>query len=190
MAEHSTFIKLDRNIMRWRWYKNGPVLRLFIHLLFKANVTDNDFEDITVKRGQVVTSIHQLSEQTGLSEKQVRTALEHLKSTNEVASTSSNRYTLITLVNYDAYQSVGANKRANKGQTDGNQKAIKGQQYKNNKKDNANALSKNEKKGAPAPVPADAVLEPKEWELRRRLPSDMWGDFQSEEEYEEWRVAH
>lgn len=185
MAEHSTFIKLDRNMMRWRWYKNGPVMRLFIHLLFKANVTDGNFEDITVKRGQLVTSIHQLSTQTGLTDKQVRTALEHLKRTNEVASTSSNRYTLITLQNYDAYQGAGANKRASKGQTDGKQKANKGQQYKNNKKEDTNVSSKNEKKGADAPTPAA-----REWELRRNIPQDYWGVFPSEEFFDEWWLEH
>lgn len=132
MAEKSTFIKIDRNILRWRWYQDINTFKLFIHLLLKANINDNDFRDITVHRGQLVTSLNHLSKETGLTLKQTRIALEHLKETHEVAQSSTSKYTVITVLNYDTYQK-GAQSRANKGHAGGTPGANKGQQSKNNK---------------------------------------------------------
>ena len=190
MAEHSTFIKLDRNMMKWRWYQDAVTKSVFIHLLFKANIKPGEFRDIPVDRGQLITSLSHLAEETGLSIQQTRTALEHLKSTHEITQSTNNRYTLITLTNYDAYQGKPTSKATNNQHainTQSNKQSTTIKEYKNV---DANASTKERKKGAPAPVPADAGLEPKEWEVRRKLPSDMWGDFQSEEEFDEWRIAH
>ena len=48
MAETTTFIKLDRNIRSWRWYKDPNTMRVFIDLLLDANISDRDFMGITV----------------------------------------------------------------------------------------------------------------------------------------------
>lgn len=81
MAEKSSFIKLDRNILQWGWYKNANTFRVFIHLTLTANIRANTFEGILIERGEVATSVFSLAENLGLTEKQVRTALSHLKST-------------------------------------------------------------------------------------------------------------
>jgi len=106
MAEPTTFIKLDRNIVNWRWFKDHNTYKLFTYLLIVANLTDKPWKDIIVKRGQIVTSTKHLSEETGLTARSVRTSLERLKSTQEVTSLSSPQYTVITINNYDAYQKV------------------------------------------------------------------------------------
>ena len=86
MAEKSTFIKIDRNILKWRWYEDANTFRVFVHLIIKANIRDADFERITVKRGQLVTSYPHLSRDLGISVKSARTAIKHLKETGEVQS--------------------------------------------------------------------------------------------------------
>ena len=161
MASRSTFIKIDRNIMRWRWYKDANTVRVFLHLILNANISDHDFENITVHRGQLVTSQKSLSNDLGLTIKQIRTALEHLKSTGEVAVTQYPKYSLITVLSYASYQDVRAGARAESGapfaaingQPKGSQGAGKGQQYKNIKK------SKNEKEYGAAPLGAQAAEE-------------------------------
>lgn len=185
MAEHTTYIKLDRNMMTWRWYKDDATKSLFIHILFKANVKSGDFRGITVKRGQLITSREKLAEETGLTIQQVRTGLNRLKSTNEITCETTNRYTLITVVNYNSYQDKSTNKLTNKQPTNNQQITIKQPQSKNNKKEDTNVSSKNEKKGADAPTPAA-----REWELRRNIPQDYWGVFPSEEFFDEWWLEH
>lgn len=99
------YIKLFRSILRWRWWGNPTVLLLWIYILLCVNIVDNDFEDITVKRGQLVTSIDRLSRETFLSPKQVRNALKKLKSTNEISIQTTNRFTVITVNKFSDFQS-------------------------------------------------------------------------------------
>lgn len=135
----------DRKITKWRWYKDMNTFKLFFHLILTANYQDSDFENITVKRGQRVASIRSLSAETGLSEKQVRTAIKHLKETQEVAHTPTPKYSVFTILNYDLYQQR-THETANEGQTKGKRGANEGQQLNKDKKD-----KKDKKyKGAPA----------------------------------------
>ncbi len=117
MPEKSTFIKLNRKILKWRWYQDSNTFRVFVHLLLTANITDRDFGQVTVKRGQLVTSVAHLSQGLGISVKSIRTALEHLKSTNEVAIKTTSKYSIITINNYNEYQKA-ASTLANEGQTE------------------------------------------------------------------------
>lgn len=61
-----------------------------------------------VRRGQLLTSRSILSRQTGLSERQVRTCLSRLKTTNQVTiettGVSTSRKTIVTLCKYEDYQ--------------------------------------------------------------------------------------
>ena len=96
----NTFIKLDRSIEKWRWFKNQNTLQLWIYILLNANITDHDFDKIMVHRGELVTSYESLSKATGMSLKEVRTALTHLKETGEVAVRIYPKYSVISVVNY------------------------------------------------------------------------------------------
>ena len=121
------FVKIDRKITKWRWYKDTSTFKIFLHLILTANYEDREFEDIVIKRGQRVASIRSLAAESGLTEKNVRTAIKHLKATGEVASLPTPKYTVFTVVNYEKYQIV-ANKVANEGRTGGEQVANEGQQ--------------------------------------------------------------
>ena len=113
MAEKSTWIKIDRNIQDWRWYQDGPTFRLWIHLLLNANVEDKEWCGITVHRGELATSVKHLSEQTGLTIKQVRRALDNLVASGEVGKVRASRFTLVQCVSYDVYQQAGKTKGNN-----------------------------------------------------------------------------
>ena len=89
---------------KWEWYTDIPTKTLFIHLLLTANWADGKFQGIDIPAGSLVTSVAHLSKQTGLSIQQVRTAIKHLISTGEITSTSTNKYTLITICNWWNFQ--------------------------------------------------------------------------------------
>jgi hypothetical protein len=82
------------------------MVHLFIHLLINANHKDKTWKGITVKRGQVLTGRKQISEATGISEQKIRTCIKRLKSTSEITNKSTNKYTIITLCNFDEYQNI------------------------------------------------------------------------------------
>ena len=104
------FIKLHRKIISWSWYKDSKVKALFIHCLLKANYQDGQWHNISVKRGSFLTSISHLAEETGLTIKEVRRALEELTEAKCLLKTSTAKYTLVTVINYDEYQDEGKEK--------------------------------------------------------------------------------
>jgi len=101
---NNTFIKIYRSLLDWGWHKYPNTLSLFVHLIILANIKDKPFGKITVKRGQYVTSYPKLAQQAGLSIQEVRTALGHLKSTGEITVTTTSKYSIITINNYNRYQ--------------------------------------------------------------------------------------
>ena len=129
-------IAVDRSILNWRWYKNANTFRVFMHLLLTANYAPADYENIRLERGDVIVTYSGLGEVLGLSVKEVRTALDHLKETGETAVKKYPKYQVVSIVNYDSYQWVSAVKSAGKGQSKGSQTAVKGQL--SNKKNNNN----------------------------------------------------
>lgn len=100
------FIKIHRSILSWEWYTDTNTMRLFLHLLLTVNYEPGRWQGIEINRGQRVCSLPALSEETGLSIQQTRTALKRLISTGSVTDQATNRYRLITVVNYDKFQDV------------------------------------------------------------------------------------
>lgn len=98
------YIKLHRKILDWEWFQDPNTLTLFIYLLAKANHKAKKWQGQTIERGQLVTSFAKMSEETGLSVRNVRTALAHLESTGEVTRKATNKRQTITVENYTSYQ--------------------------------------------------------------------------------------
>ena len=98
------FVKLNRNITEWAWYTDANTLRVFLYLLLKANFADKDFNTRTIKRGQLVIGRKKLADELKLSEREVRTALNHLKTTNEIAIETTSQYSIITVNSYNEHQ--------------------------------------------------------------------------------------
>ena len=100
------YIFLHRSLLDWDWYSDGNTKDVFIHLLLKANFKPGNWKGITIARGQLVTSLPSLSAELGISIQSIRTAIKHLKSTGEVTDVSTGNARLVTVVNYDKYQSL------------------------------------------------------------------------------------
>lgn len=98
------WIKVHRKMTEWEWYQDPNTCRLFLHLLLTVNHKPMKWRGIEVPIGSKITSREKLSQETGLSQRQVRTALSHLESTNEVTKSTTSTHTLITVVNFEKYQ--------------------------------------------------------------------------------------
>jgi hypothetical protein len=110
------WIKIHYNLLNWEWYDDINTKTLFLHLLLMANWKDKKWHGILIKRGSFVTSLGKLANQTGLSVQNVRTSLNKLKSTHEITSKTTNKYTYITINNFNDYQET-TNKLTNNQQT-------------------------------------------------------------------------
>ena len=122
------WIKIYRSLLDWEWFDDAETVKLFIYILLSANYEDKKWRGMMVERGQYVTSVGSLSEILGLSVKRVRIRLERLTKSGAITTSGANRFTIITICNYDTYQDAETEKdalRANRGQTMGKQTAPK-----------------------------------------------------------------
>ena len=102
--ENNGFIKLHRSILEWEWYDDPNTMRVFIHLLLNAQWEDSRYHGYEVPKGSLVIGRKKLAEELEITERAVRTALNHLKSTNEVTIKVTNQFSIITIVNWAKYQ--------------------------------------------------------------------------------------
>lgn len=132
------YLKLYRKFVGWEWYQDVSTKVLFLHCLLRANWKPGSWHGVPYAAGQFITSLPKLSEETGLSIKQVRTALKHLKGSGEVADEGQANFRIITVKNWDRYQQKGrlsVSQTADEGQA-------KGSRYKK-------VISKEDKKYMP-----------------------------------------
>lgn len=124
------YILIHRKLLNWQWYKDSNTLHLFIDLLLDANYEDSKFGFQVIKRGQCLTSLKRIHENTGLTYREIRTSLDKLQKSGEIGKQTTNKYSIITIKNYDDYQNMDK-QTANKRQTKGNIKEYK--EYKEEK---------------------------------------------------------
>ena len=116
------YVKISRKILEWEWYTDINTKVLFLHILLKANWKPGRFQGTEVPRGALVTSQQNMAIETGLTIKNVRTALKHLENTGEVAVIRHPKFSVITVKNYNQYQSAGSQVAVD-GQSAGSQVA-------------------------------------------------------------------
>lgn len=100
------WIKIHRKMVDWEWYSDQNTTRLFFHLLLTANYEPSRYRGHDIPSGSVVIGLNALAEQTGLSVRKVRTALDHLKSTSEVTIKSNNIFSILSINKWKEYQSL------------------------------------------------------------------------------------
>lgn len=106
------FVKLPRTMLEWGWLDDENTLKVYLVLLLSANWKDGEWHGIKVRRGQLITGRDRLAKMCRLSVRQVRTALEHLKSTNDITIKTTSQFSIITLNNYDFTENIN-NKSTN-----------------------------------------------------------------------------
>lgn len=143
------YIKINRRLTSWEWYQDANTARVFIHCLIMANWKDGRFRGAEVPRGSFVTGRKKLAEELKMSEQSVRTALNHLKSTNEITIKTTPKYSIITVVKYNEYQSDNRqiNQQLTNNQPTTNQQLTTIEERKKRKK-----LKEGEEKRSAAPT--------------------------------------
>ncbi len=133
------YIKLYRQMVEWQWYTDWNTMRLFLHLLLKANHKEGFWRWYKVKKWQLITSLEHLGLDLGLSVQQIRTSINKLKSTGEITSKPTNKFSLIEVKNYDKYQDSNTQDNTQPN------KQITNKQQTNNKQITTNKNDKNKK---------------------------------------------
>lgn len=118
------------------WYWISPYWTgCFVGLVGGCQPTDNQLTTICQPSdghmGQVVTSRKSLATELKLSEREIRTALTHLKTTNDIAIETTTKFSIITVISFDDYQ--GATNTSTNERPSSDQRATTPKELKNNK---------------------------------------------------------
>ncbi len=95
--EHPIFAGQPERLYVWLWMLSTAA--------WKDTRMDANGKTITVRRGQILTSYRQMSKATGVGIQVCRTLIERLETENAVNTDTSTGRTLITICNYEKYQS-------------------------------------------------------------------------------------
>ena len=98
------YIKLHRKMTEWEWYSDSNTKTVFLHLLLEANFKPTKYRGVELEAGQLVITQEALAVKLGLSRQNVRTAIEHLKSTKEITTRKEKGITVTTIENWAMYQ--------------------------------------------------------------------------------------
>lgn len=181
------FIKLYRKIDEWEWYKDATTFRLFIHLLIKAEWEGSKFCGIDIGRGQVLRTERTLAEElfgNQTKRQPIRTALQHLVSTQEITIEQTPKGSLITINNYDDYQALTqevtqeATQDSTKSNPSANHSSTHSKEHKNNK--NKNNKKSTKRKFIPPSV--DEVLAYCK-ERNNKVSAEAFVDFYSSKDW-------
>ena len=108
------YVRLHREIINNPIFKKPLINHLFVYCLLRANHKDNKIvfncQVVEVERGSFICGRKKLSEATGETEQNVRSALKTLQNLGMVqisTTKSTSKYSYITVCNYNDYQYNG-----------------------------------------------------------------------------------
>ncbi len=89
-------------------FDDPDVLALWIRLMLMASYKDKNFkhynQKVNLKRGQFITGRKSLSESSGVQESKVQRVLKRWQNEQQIEQQTFSKYRLISIVNYDKYQ--------------------------------------------------------------------------------------
>lgn len=98
------WIKLHRKFLEWEWYDDHNTKIVFLHLLLKASHVQRKWRSLVINPGDYKTDLRSLASEVGISIRSLRTSLERLKTTHEVAIKTSSKYTVVSINKWYEYQ--------------------------------------------------------------------------------------
>lgn len=98
------WIKISRNIINWRWYRDPIVKSVFLHCLLMAQINETEYKDENIEAGQFITTIGDIANALGLTYRQVNYALSKLSRTCEIEKRRSKDKLVVKVCKFADYQ--------------------------------------------------------------------------------------
>lgn len=118
------WIKIHRKILEKGYYKKSQYIHLWLHLLLSANHNPKEFmwngKIITINPGQFITGRIALSLTTGIPQSTIQDILDFLEKDGEIRQQKTNKYRLITILNWKKYQNPDNKPTTSRQQADTN----------------------------------------------------------------------
>ena len=142
------FISISRTISKKGYYSDSEYIHLWVHVLLSANYESKEFlfngKIEIAKRGQFITGIKKLSRETGISKSKVERVLKVFESENQIKRQRTNKFSLITVINYDKFQDFEKqNEKQVRSKREASEKQVRTTKQRNkDNKDNKTHMSR------------------------------------------------
>jgi hypothetical protein len=104
------YIRLWRKSLDAGWIKNHKLWAFWSYCLMKASHKEYDaivgLQIVHLMPGQFIFGRRQASKETGLSERETRTVVDALRKAENLTIKTTNKFSVITIVNWHIYQSA------------------------------------------------------------------------------------
>lgn len=100
------FVQISDELPSWEWFDDKNTVYVLLWLTLRAAWCDTRYRGEVLKRGQVATTVSEIAEKCGISVQQTRTILERLKSTGKATISSTPKFSIITMLEYDCGSKV------------------------------------------------------------------------------------
>lgn len=95
------FVQLSDDLINWEWLEDKNTVYVYIRLLLGASWSEKDYKGVHLQRGQLIISQREFAEKCRVSRQELRTILDRLIATHKITQTSTHKFSLITLIEYD-----------------------------------------------------------------------------------------
>lgn len=113
--------------------RKSHYVALWVALLLKANHKDNKMiwngDAITVKEGQFITGRKELNKETGIAESTIEDIMKYLETQHQIRQQKTNKYRLITILNWESYQNPTLKATTKQQQADTNKNVNNEKKY-------------------------------------------------------------
>jgi hypothetical protein len=102
------YIKTWRKVLDSGWLKNHKLWVFWSWCLLKASYKEYDImvglQQVHLLPGQFIFGRKKASEETGLTEQEVRTAIDSLRKRQNITIKTTNKFSIVSIANWDIYQ--------------------------------------------------------------------------------------
>jgi len=134
LGKNIGFIKLPRNIFDHPLFEDAWTYKLFSYCATKANYKAVDLpfncQTVHLERGQFIFGLHEASKCLKMSIKKIRKRLSLLRNSKLLTRKTTNRFSIITILNYDCFQGPEKANQQEEGKQRGRNGHPKGQAEK------------------------------------------------------------
>jgi len=154
------YIKLWRKSLDSGLIQNHNAWILWTYCLLKSNHKKDfkkvvGFQEILLQPGQFIFGRKRAAEETGLSEQQIRTCLSFLKKCKNLTIKSTNKFSIISIINWGCYQHT-----ENKNNQQSNQQVTSSQPASNHKQEQKNRRTEEEQIDEPKKPGSSSAICP------------------------------
>ncbi|MBF0229172.1 MAG: hypothetical protein HQK63_06215 [Desulfamplus sp.] len=146
---HRGYIKIWRKIEDADIIKNHKLCSFWLWCLVKASHKEKTimvgYQEVVLQAGQFIFGRNKAMQETNLTTQEVRTCLKNLKKQKKITIKPTNKFSIITIMNWDTYQQDNTTTNQQSNQPLTNKEPTTNQQLTTNKNEKNDKNEKNEK---------------------------------------------